>query len=97
MVYLDPHYAQPTVRQQDFSLLTREELSSYKCKTFKSISIEQLDPSMVIGFLLKEGEVDLFYENLNKSGILNGETPLFSIQDHSVDFSDVDFLEECFE
>ena len=55
--YLDPHYTRPALaaRQTD-GPYTREELDTYHTRRLRRIHAKDMDPSMLIGFLIKDEE-----------------------------------------
>ena len=83
MVYLDPHITRAAIKLKD--TYTLQDLQSYHTTTFKTIPISSVDPSLLIGFLIKSvDEINLFsnsVENLTK-----GKTPLFTVEDKLPDF-----------
>lgn len=53
--YLDPHYTRPALscRQTD-KAYTKEELDTYHTRRLRRIHIKDMDPSMLIGFLIRD-------------------------------------------
>ncbi|KAL5597063.1 hypothetical protein BROUX41_006270 [Berkeleyomyces rouxiae] len=52
--YLDPHISQPALPfHQDVSKYTHEELSTFHTRRLRRLHIKEMDPSMLIGFLIR--------------------------------------------
>ncbi|KAJ5329000.1 hypothetical protein N7452_009390 [Penicillium brevicompactum] len=51
--FLDPHTTRPTTAHQPEKLYTPEELNSYYTTRLRRIHIKDMDPSMLIGFLIR--------------------------------------------
>ncbi|KAI8873539.1 peptidase C54, partial [Ramicandelaber brevisporus] len=60
LLYLDPHYTRPAIPAGTSHLdLTREQLDTYHCTSVRRVPISKLDPSMMIGFLVRtKGEFE---------------------------------------
>jgi cysteine protease ATG4 len=56
--YLDPHQTQPALPlHEDANDYTDEEIGSCHTRRLRRINVEEMDPSMLIGFLIRD-EVD---------------------------------------
>ncbi len=64
LFYLDPHTVQPF---KPVTLL-HQVSSQFHCQSIKSMSISELDPSMVLGFLVMPHEWNDFKSKLTVSG-----------------------------
>lgn len=53
LFFLDPHTTRPTTAYHPDQLYTQEELDSYYTTRLRRIHIKDMDPSMLIGFLIK--------------------------------------------
>lgn len=53
--YLDPHHTRPTPSHFP-ELYSKEELDSYHTRRLRRINIKDMDPSMLIGFLINDEE-----------------------------------------
>ncbi|KAJ2998619.1 Cysteine protease atg4 [Globomyces sp. JEL0801] len=79
LIYLDPHFNRACIPLKELHSYEKEDLFSYHCDKVRLLSLNQMDPSMVIGFYIKdETELDLFKQNAES--ICTGNTPLFSIE-----------------
>ncbi|KKK14269.1 hypothetical protein AOCH_003519 [Aspergillus ochraceoroseus] len=54
--YLDPHHTRPALPYRGDGMYTREEVDTYHTRRLRRIHIQDMDPSMLIGFLIKNGE-----------------------------------------
>jgi len=55
--YLDPHTTRPALPlQSDSSQMTDEDVASCHTRRLRRIDIQEMDPSMLIGFLIKDEE-----------------------------------------
>lgn len=55
MFYLDPHITQPALQfRDDVSEYTAEELATYHTRRLRKLHVKEMDPSMLIGFLIKD-------------------------------------------
>ncbi|KAI1809183.1 cysteine protease atg4 [Poronia punctata] len=55
--YLDPHQTRPLFAyREDVSLYSEEEVDSCHCQKLRRIHIKEMDPSMLIGFLIRDEE-----------------------------------------
>jgi cysteine protease ATG4 len=54
--FLDPHTTRPTTAYRPEELYTQEELDSYYTTRLRRIHIKDMDPSMLIGFLIKNDD-----------------------------------------
>ena len=53
--YLDPHFTRPALRfHSDLSEYTTEEVESCHTRRLRRLSLKDMDPSMLIGFLIKD-------------------------------------------
>lgn len=53
--YLDPHETRPALPfRQELSEYTEEELASVHTRRLRSIRISEMDPSMLLGFLIRD-------------------------------------------
>lgn len=53
--YLDPHHTRPSLPFRGIGqMYTPEELDSYHTRRLRRLHIEDMDPSMLIGFLIKD-------------------------------------------
>eukprot|EP00455_Lapot_gusevi_P042727 TRINITY_DN5110_c0_g6_i1.p1 TRINITY_DN5110_c0_g6~~TRINITY_DN5110_c0_g6_i1.p1 ORF type:complete len:445 (+),score=97.05 TRINITY_DN5110_c0_g6_i1:142-1335(+) len=84
--YLDPHTVQDAARfDQDFCT----ESSSYHCSTIRSMPIQDIDPSLAIGFYCRTYQQFLqFWERAKK--LTSGKCPLFSLAEHTPPSYDYD-------
>ena len=83
LIYLDPHVVRPSITLKDnYSL---QDLETYHCKQLKTLPINSMDPSLVIGFLLKSKN-DLEDFILCSKSLVQGKTPLFSIEESIPDY-----------
>ncbi|KAJ5766403.1 uncharacterized protein N7511_004019 [Penicillium nucicola] len=56
LFFLDPHSTRPATPYRPDELYTQEELDSYYTTRLRRIHIKDMDPSMLIGFLIKDGD-----------------------------------------
>ena len=83
LVYLDPHVTRETIQLKDS--YTMQELQSYHTTSFKTLSISSVDPSLLIGFLIKSvKDINLFINSIQ--GLISGKTPIFTVEDTLPDF-----------
>ena len=62
LVYLDPHYTRNTVPIKDVNSYGKEDLLSYHCHKVRLLPLTSMDPSMVLGFYIRnEEEFNEFY------------------------------------
>jgi cysteine protease ATG4 len=54
LFFLDPHTTRPTTAYRPNEPYTQEELDSYYTTRLRRIHIKDMDPSMLIGFLIKD-------------------------------------------
>ena len=55
--YLDPHYTRPALPYHDrASQYTKEEVDTCHTRKLRRIHIREMDPSMLIGFLIRDEE-----------------------------------------
>ncbi|KAJ5053565.1 Cysteine protease atg4 [Penicillium rubens] len=54
LFFLDPHTTRPATLYRPDGLYTQEELDSYYTSRLRRIHIKDMDPSMLIGFLVKD-------------------------------------------
>jgi cysteine protease ATG4 len=55
LFYLDPHHPRPTLRyRENPNDYTAEELDSCHTRRLRSLHVEDMDPSMLIGFLIQD-------------------------------------------
>ena len=65
LVYYDPHFIRPSLPLRDINSYQHKDLFSYHCDKVRFLRISSLDPSMVLGFLVKnEDEFLIFCENV---------------------------------
>ncbi|KAJ3129252.1 Cysteine protease atg4 [Nowakowskiella sp. JEL0407] len=91
LFYLDPHYNRPAVEIKDLSSYKLQDFSTYHCQIIRTVSIHRIDPSLVLGFLIKDLQD---FEEFCKivEPITSGKTPLFTIGDTEPDYSQNDLL-----
>lgn len=83
LVYLDPHVTRAAIQLKDS--YTLQDLQSYHTTTFKTLPISLVDPSLLIGFLIKSvDDINLFLKSVEN--LTNGKTPLFTVEDKLPDF-----------
>lgn len=51
LLYLDPHYSRPSIEE---GALTEEQMLSYTCETMNRLSIDNMDPCFVAGFVISD-------------------------------------------
>ncbi|EAW09132.1 cysteine protease ATG4 [Aspergillus clavatus NRRL 1] len=57
LFYLDPHHTRPASLHQDVNdTLTHEEVNTYHTRRLRRIHIKDMDPSMLIGFIIRSRE-----------------------------------------
>jgi cysteine protease ATG4 len=54
LFFLDPHSTRPAVPYRPDEALSVEELDTYHTRRLRRIHIKDMDPSMLIGFLIKD-------------------------------------------
>ncbi|KAL4923294.1 cysteine protease ATG4 [Aspergillus undulatus] len=54
--YLDPHNTRPTPKHSEPGSYTKDELDSYHTRRLRRLHIQDMDPSMLIGFLIQDEE-----------------------------------------
>lgn len=65
LVYYDPHFIRPSLPLRDINSYQHKDLFSYHCDKVRFLRISSLDPSMVLGFLVKNKDEFLsFCENV---------------------------------
>ncbi|RDW87214.1 cysteine protease ATG4 [Aspergillus mulundensis] len=52
--YLDPHHTRPASKHSEPSSYTEEEVDTYHTRRLRRLNIQDMDPSMLIGFLIKD-------------------------------------------
>lgn len=53
--YLDPHHTRPALAGSPTdSTYTEEELDTYHCRRLRRIHVKDMDPSMLLGFLIAD-------------------------------------------
>ncbi|KAL4907593.1 cysteine protease atg4 [Aspergillus multicolor] len=53
-LYLDPHHTRPALKHNEPSLYTEDEVDTYHTRRLRRLNIQDMDPSMLIGFLIKD-------------------------------------------
>lgn len=53
LFFLDPHQAQPALQPDDTEHLSEEALSTLHTRRIRTLSLSEMDPSMLVGFLLR--------------------------------------------
>ncbi|KNC97056.1 cysteine protease ATG4 [Spizellomyces punctatus DAOM BR117] len=89
LVYLDPHFLRPAVEVKHPASYAPEDLSTYHCETVRTMSMEAVDPSLVLGFYCSSKQ-DLKSFCEQAVNISHGRTPLFTIQEKAPEFQDRD-------
>lgn len=57
LFYLDPHYTRPALPdRQGGELYSKEEVDTYHTRRLRRIHVRDMDPSMLIGFLIRDQE-----------------------------------------
>ncbi|TPR05127.1 SNF2 N-terminal domain family protein [Aspergillus niger] len=57
LFYLDPHYTRPALPdRQEGELYSKEEVDTYHTRRLRRIHVRDMDPSMLIGFLIRNQE-----------------------------------------
>lgn len=76
LFYLDPHIVRPHCQIQDEQMFP---VVSYHCDTVRKTTIDQLDPSMLIGFVIKTAEdLDQFVTAARE--VTSATSKIFDIQ-----------------
>jgi cysteine protease ATG4 len=52
--YLDPHHTRPALPYKDDFAYTQEEVDSCHTRRLRRIHIDDMDPSMLVGFLIRD-------------------------------------------
>ena len=74
LLYLDPHIVQESKSPE------------YKCEIINLLNYKKLDPSLCVGFFIKnEKELNNFYENISK--VINLEYSIFNIKENKVNYN----------
>jgi cysteine protease ATG4 len=89
LLYLDPHISKPSLPVKNVYLAS--EFSSYHSNSAKRISIDKLDPSLLVGFYCKD-END-YLEILDFVLQKQGQYPIFSAIEKKPDYSFWDSIE----
>ena len=77
LIYLDPHNVNNFVDNTD-TFPSIKDLDSYHSDNFKMININNIDPSLTLGFCIKNAvDLEIFFENTRK--ILEKLTPIFDL------------------
>ena len=94
LLYLDPHHLRPCLALKDSFKI--HEFSSFHTNHVRFLHLESMDPSLVIGFLIKDESTFLdFSTNVTREeGICGGKTPLFTIEESHPDYKDVDLISD---
>ncbi|KAI8911149.1 hypothetical protein EDD86DRAFT_204506 [Gorgonomyces haynaldii] len=94
LVYLDPHYQQPSLPLRDPHAFTKSDFASYHCDKPQIMALKDMDPSMVAGFLFKQPSD--FEDFCKTNPITRGPYPLFQIVDQ-LNQTDLDVLTDTSE
>ncbi len=54
LIYYDPHFIRPALPLRDVNSYNKQDLFSYHCDKVRFLRISNLDPSMVLGFLVRD-------------------------------------------
>ncbi|KAL4751155.1 cysteine protease atg4 [Aspergillus terricola var. indicus] len=52
--YLDPHNTRPALRYSESGTYTEDEVNTYHTRRLRRLNVQDLDPSMLIGFLIRD-------------------------------------------
>ncbi|CBF82642.1 cysteine protease ATG4 [Aspergillus nidulans FGSC A4] len=52
--YLDPHNTRPALRYSESGTYTEDEVNTYHTRRLRRLNIQDMDPSMLIGFLIRD-------------------------------------------
>ncbi|PGH16079.1 hypothetical protein AJ80_05294 [Polytolypa hystricis UAMH7299] len=78
--YLDPHHTRPAIPyRESSSMLPPEELDSYHTRRLRRLHVREMDPSMLVGFLIKDEDDWLSWKQSVRS--VDGKA-IFHIFDH---------------
>lgn len=84
--YLDPHQTRAALPwHEDGAEFTPSEVDSCHTRRLRSLHIEEMDPSMLIGFLVKDLDDWRKWRNQIEGG---AEKPIINIGDHEPNFVD---------
>ncbi|WEW60363.1 Cysteine protease atg4 [Emydomyces testavorans] len=82
--YLDPHHTRPASSWKPDSTLSLEDLNTYHTRRLRRLHISEMDPSMLIGFLIKDDDDWQDWKQRVRSGtgkpiihVFDGEPPNF--------------------
>ncbi|EAL93029.1 cysteine protease ATG4 [Aspergillus fumigatus Af293] len=80
LFYLDPHQTRPALPQRNIDdPYTDEEIETYHTRRLRRIHIRDMDPSMLIGFIIKDREDWAHW----KSGVSAQEKPIVHVLSES--------------
>jgi len=89
LFYLDPHIVNPYV---DIGKEKLFPIESYHCDTVRTIQIKKIDPSMLLGFLIKsQADYDDFIQRVRETGSIQ---KIFTIHDTTPKYVRDLYLEE---
>ncbi|KAL5040834.1 hypothetical protein BDW71DRAFT_28939 [Aspergillus fruticulosus] len=52
--YLDPHNTRPALKYSQSGIYTEDEVNTYHTRRLRRLNIQDMDPSMLIGFLIRD-------------------------------------------
>jgi len=90
LFYLDPHIVRPyqTIQQEQLFPVV-----SYHCDTVRRTTVNQLDPSMLVGFLVRSAEeLDDFVERARE--VTAASSKIFDIQSVAPSYVRSSYIEE---
>jgi cysteine protease ATG4 len=97
LIYMDPHFLRPSISIKDLHSYKKEvfgvnkDLFSYHCETVRYLKITQMDPSMVVGFYIRDEEAfDRFCVAIEP--VIKCKNPLFSLEEKSFDGNGFDVV-----
>ncbi|KAJ3210515.1 Cysteine protease atg4b [Clydaea vesicula] len=96
LIFLDPHFVRPSINIKELSNYKLEDFETYHCEKPKFTSLKTLDPSLVLGFFVKDlSDLHQFFDFVEKK---NSQLsyPILTIEKckpkylDNVDFADFD-------
>ncbi|KAF9346800.1 Cysteine protease atg4, partial [Mortierella sp. AD094] len=89
LFYLDPHFVKPRATQEE---LSNAPSTSYHCGVVRAMDIMEMDPSMMLGFLIHSAKDLIDLSTRLKNEMERGYPLLTVIEDISLDVQDEDCL-----
>lgn len=94
MIYLDPHVPRDAVNTESSGNISLDDVLSYHCDHIRRASISSLDPSLLLGFYIRNSKQwNDFIQNLNQYSILSSSNAIFYISDKVPSISSDDELD----